>query len=222
MFTADFYSGLSKRSPVYGCVIHKRYNLSTVAGLKYLYCIFFGLDWSIWISKKLITIVWLLCFQAGHNKYFDGMSIANIKNMMGVLPDPNNYHSPLMVHKVDSRLPENFDSRKQWPNCPTIKEVRDQGSCGSCWVRNGMLEFHFRHIFCHIVASVWLVICEFNEYHHTPSCYYNALDSAYHKALSLYQYVILPAVPGLGIQSGRGLMSDPICVSFACSVQLKF
>ena len=147
----------------------------------------------------------MYCSQAGHNKYFDGMSIANIKNMMGVLPDPNNYRSPLMVHKVSSRLPENFDSRKQWPNCPTIKEVRDQGSCGSCWVRNGMLEFHFRHIFCHIVASAWLVICEFNAYHHTPSCYYNALDIAYHKALSLYQYVILPAVPGLGILSDRGL-----------------
>jgi len=32
-------------------------------------------------------------------------------------------------------LPDEFDARKQWPNCPTIKEIRDQGSCGSCWVR---------------------------------------------------------------------------------------
>lgn len=31
-------------------------------------------------------------------------------------------------------LPENFDAREHWPNCPTIREVRDQGSCGSCWV----------------------------------------------------------------------------------------
>lgn len=30
-------------------------------------------------------------------------------------------------------LPDNFDSRTQWPNCPTIQEIRDQGSCGSCW-----------------------------------------------------------------------------------------
>lgn len=35
----------------------------------------------------------------------------------------------------DMVLPENFDAREQWPNCPTIKEIRDQGSCGSCWVR---------------------------------------------------------------------------------------
>ena len=32
-------------------------------------------------------------------------------------------------------LPDTFDSRTQWPNCPTLKEVRDQGACGSCWVR---------------------------------------------------------------------------------------
>nr|P81494.1 RecName: Full=Cathepsin B; AltName: Full=Cathepsin B1; Contains: RecName: Full=Cathepsin B light chain; Contains: RecName: Full=Cathepsin B heavy chain [Coturnix japonica] len=25
-------------------------------------------------------------------------------------------------------LPDTFDSRKQWPNCPTISEIRDQGS----------------------------------------------------------------------------------------------
>lgn len=31
-------------------------------------------------------------------------------------------------------LPATFDSRTQWPNCPTLKEVRDQGACGSCWV----------------------------------------------------------------------------------------
>ena len=31
-------------------------------------------------------------------------------------------------------LPATFDARDQWKNCPTIWEVRDQGSCGSCWV----------------------------------------------------------------------------------------
>ena len=30
-------------------------------------------------------------------------------------------------------LPDNFDSRKNWPDCSSIKEVRDQSACGSCW-----------------------------------------------------------------------------------------
>ncbi|CAG2179818.1 unnamed protein product, partial [Oppiella nova] len=30
-------------------------------------------------------------------------------------------------------IPESFDARQQWPDCLSIKEIRDQGSCGSCW-----------------------------------------------------------------------------------------
>ena len=30
-------------------------------------------------------------------------------------------------------LPENFDLREQYPNCESLREVRDQANCGSCW-----------------------------------------------------------------------------------------
>jgi len=36
-------------------------------------------------------------------------------------------------HENVEDLPEQFDARTQWPDCPTIQEVRDQGNCGSCW-----------------------------------------------------------------------------------------
>ncbi|XP_059168822.1 cathepsin B-like [Physella acuta] len=32
-----------------------------------------------------------------------------------------------------AKLPENFDPRVEFPHCPSLKEVRDQGNCGSCW-----------------------------------------------------------------------------------------
>ncbi|KAM8832453.1 cathepsin Bb [Spinachia spinachia] len=41
---------------------------------------------------------------------------------------------PQVVHSTAGiKLPDSFDARQQWPNCPTIGQIRDQGSCGSCW-----------------------------------------------------------------------------------------
>ena len=41
------------------------------------------------------------------------------------------------MHQYDEEelldIPESFDARKQWPECPTIGEIRDQGSLGACW-----------------------------------------------------------------------------------------
>nr|QOV03087.1 cathepsin B2 [Dysdercus peruvianus] len=45
-------------------------------------------------------------------------------------------HKPVysLMTPVDavSNIPEEFDARKHWPNCP-ISHIRDQGHCGSCW-----------------------------------------------------------------------------------------
>eukprot|EP01108_Squamamoeba_japonica_P007836 TRINITY_DN67_c0_g1_i2.p1 TRINITY_DN67_c0_g1~~TRINITY_DN67_c0_g1_i2.p1 ORF type:complete len:279 (-),score=59.54 TRINITY_DN67_c0_g1_i2:113-949(-) len=30
-------------------------------------------------------------------------------------------------------LPHSFDARENWPHCWTIKQIRDQSACGSCW-----------------------------------------------------------------------------------------
>ena len=66
---------------------------------------------------------------------FERSSLAEVKHLCGVVKSVNKIPLPVRTHQLDSlSLPDSFDARKQWPNCPTIKEIRDQGSCGSCWV----------------------------------------------------------------------------------------
>lgn len=77
----------------------------------------------------------LFSFKAGTNFHRDTSS-AYIHRLMGVLPDSDKHRPPLLRHQIaeNEMIPESFDSRQNWPNCPTIGEIRDQGNCGSCWV----------------------------------------------------------------------------------------
>ena len=51
------------------------------------------------------------------------------------LEQPKNLDIPLKTKfsKELSDLPESFDLRDKFPNCETLKEIRDQSKCGSCW-----------------------------------------------------------------------------------------
>ena len=74
-------------------------------------------------------------WKAGHN--FEYIPIEDrltyVKKLCGVVPTPENKKLPVKNIIASTDLPDTFDSRTQWPMCPTIKEVRDQGDCGSCW-----------------------------------------------------------------------------------------
>lgn len=56
---------------------------------------------------------------------------------MGVHPE--SIHNRLPDTKIpdtgfdEDTLPEFFDARKKWHDCPSIKEIRNQGSCGASW-----------------------------------------------------------------------------------------
>jgi len=74
-------------------------------------------------------------WEATSSSKFMTWSEKSIRRLMGVRPEYFDQHKLMtpIEHEVPNDLPATFDARDQWPNCPTIKEVRDQGSCGSCW-----------------------------------------------------------------------------------------
>lgn len=84
------------------------------------------------MSENLVNFINKLntTWQAGQN--FRNVPFSFVKRLCGTFL--NGPRLPLRSQSVAvMNLPKSFDSREQWPDCPTIKEIRDQGSCGSCW-----------------------------------------------------------------------------------------
>ncbi len=72
-------------------------------------------------------------WEAGANERFADMSLKSVQRLLGALKTPAEHKlSPKQVI-VRKDLPDNFDLREKWPQCESLKEVRDQSTCGSCW-----------------------------------------------------------------------------------------
>ncbi|XP_052352468.1 cathepsin B-like isoform X2 [Oncorhynchus keta] len=69
-------------------------------------------------------------WKAGHN--FHNVDYSYVKRLCGTVLKGAKLPT-MLQYAGDVELPDTFDPRQQWPNCPTLKEIRDQGSCGSCW-----------------------------------------------------------------------------------------
>lgn len=73
-------------------------------------------------------------------KYFDNeWTVDGFQKLFGVLPDYKmkvRQLGNIVSHSDDTiEIPEFFDAREKWSSCESIKMIRDQSSCGSCWVR---------------------------------------------------------------------------------------
>jgi cathepsin B len=69
---------------------------------------------------------------SGVNKRFENVARSEIKKLMGALPTPPGQELASKQYSVVA-LPDSFDSRTNWPKCPSISHIRDQANCGSCW-----------------------------------------------------------------------------------------
>ena len=73
-------------------------------------------------------------WRAGVNPGFVGVTEDYARGLCGALKGG----PQLPVKEIEPLrdIPDSFDARKQWSYCPSLMEIRDQGSCGSCWVRS--------------------------------------------------------------------------------------
>ncbi|XP_063825433.1 cathepsin B-like [Ostrinia nubilalis] len=78
-------------------------------------------------------------WRAGRN-FRQGIPISYINLLAGTINDNSTREDevlddppPYDIEITDAVLPENFDIRQRWPDCSVLNNVRDQGSCGSCW-----------------------------------------------------------------------------------------
>ncbi|XP_022083420.1 cathepsin B-like [Acanthaster planci] len=85
-------------------------------------------------------------WKAGPN--FAGETVQSVLDRIGPaevdFPPPEEKPSlPAVVHDVD--IPKEFDARKNWPQCPSIGRISDQGRCRSYWAfaAVGMIDDRF-------------------------------------------------------------------------------
>jgi len=75
---------------------------------------------------------------ASLNSPVSRLSHEEIRALLGAGPEGFQHPSKLLKHKKHTteeilRAPESYDPRDYYPNCSSMKMVRDQSACGSCW-----------------------------------------------------------------------------------------
>ncbi|KAG1653019.1 Cathepsin B [Nymphon striatum] len=71
-------------------------------------------------------------WKAGRN-FPEDVQLEQLRKLCGYKQEKDDYSLQLKVNNEDMDIPPEFDGRKYWSNCPSLREIRNQGNCGSCW-----------------------------------------------------------------------------------------
>ncbi|VDO81940.1 unnamed protein product [Soboliphyme baturini] len=80
------------------------------------------------LSKMRADMNW----EFGLNSRFNGMSEEEMRQLNGDNFDASGSY-PVKEVSTLGDLPESFDARQKWPKCQSMRLIRDQSKCGSCW-----------------------------------------------------------------------------------------
>lgn len=107
---------------------------------------------------------------AGKNDRFHGRTLEEMRNYFKTYPSPPAFrmrHADLKKSNIG--IATSFDSRTQWPRCPSINMIRDQAECGSCWAFGATEAFTDRYCIASgqhqnpIFAPYYMVTCDQND-----------------------------------------------------------
>ncbi|XP_074038867.1 cathepsin B isoform X2 [Leptinotarsa decemlineata] len=69
---------------------------------------------------------------AGRN-FKENTPLSHLYGLVGSRSSPKAIPMNVHVHSENVGIPESFDARENWPRCESIKVIKDQSACGSCW-----------------------------------------------------------------------------------------